>query len=143
VSPTPATPAATTETSAATETPVTATPEAKPALKEKRRTSLFNSLGSKKEKSDTEVTEGETKKSPLPQKLGGLFRKPSKAVKSEEKTTEPSPAHNGAPAIAPVTESAGEPGTKAEPALSNGTSEPAKDTISEVTESKPEVKTSA
>jgi hypothetical protein len=100
-------------------------------------------LGSKKEKSDTEVPEGETKKSPLPQKLGGLFRRPSKAVKSEEKGAEPSSANNGAPVIAPVAEGEAETGSKVEPALTNGTSEPTKDTISEVAEGKPEVKTSA
>jgi len=100
-------------------------------------------LGSKKEKSDTEGTEGETKKSPLPQKLGGLFRRPSKAVKSEETRAEPSSTNNGAPAIAPVTEGEGESGVKAEPALSNGISDPAKETIGEVPEAKAEVKTSA
>ena len=55
------------------------TPAQSPAAegKDKRRTSFFGNFGKKKgESSDTE--EGEGKKG---NKLGGLFRKPSKAVK--------------------------------------------------------------
>lgn len=80
------------ETSAVSDSPTAPTLE---GPKPKRRTSIFNSLGTKKEKksgepgSETEVTEGEAKKSPLPQKLGGLFRKPSKAVASEETPAQP------------------------------------------------------
>ncbi|KAF7508708.1 hypothetical protein GJ744_008955 [Endocarpon pusillum] len=111
------------ETSATSESPATATAtsESKPTLKEKRRTSIFNSLGGKKEKSESEVTEGETRKSPLPQKLGGLFRKPSKAVKSEQTPTEPttSAATESAP-IAETTEDEAVSSAKAEPALTNG-----------------------
>jgi hypothetical protein len=47
---------------------------------EKRRTSLFGTLGKKVKTEST--SDGEGKKT---NKLGGLFRKPSKAVKSEEK----------------------------------------------------------
>jgi hypothetical protein len=60
--------------------------------KDKRRTSLFGTLG-KKEKAE-ETSEGEAK--PKGNKLGGLFRKPSKAVKSEEKK-EKEPAAPGEP----------------------------------------------
>lgn len=60
-----------------------------PVEKEKRRTSLFGGLGTiKKKRDESEPTENGTErkreKSPLPSKIGGLFRKPSKAVKSEE-----------------------------------------------------------
>ncbi|KAJ5942355.1 hypothetical protein N7516_002523 [Penicillium verrucosum] len=54
--------------------------------KEKRRTSFFGNLGMKKEKkadSDNEVTDGEAKETKA-KKLGGLFRKPSKAVKLDK-----------------------------------------------------------
>ena len=89
------TPADTTTAPAAasTETPATAadssaTPvadNAKPA----RRTSFFNTLGSKKERkpdvtSDTEAADGEGKKA---SKFGGLFRKPSRAVPNGKTTT--------------------------------------------------------
>ena len=79
----------TTET--ATETP--AAKEERPAT-EKRRTSLFSGLGTQKKKSTDKKeetsepkeqvngTETKREKSPIPSKLGGLFRKPSKAVKS-------------------------------------------------------------
>lgn len=63
------------------ESPAAETPT---ATKDKRRsTSFFGSLGMKKEKkgSDDEATDGESKPK---NKLGGLFRKPSKAVKTEK-----------------------------------------------------------
>lgn len=102
---------ATTETS--TPTPANTVP-----LKEKRRTSLFGSLGTMKKKdkaadketSDAEVTDGETKHkttptSPLP-KLSGLFRKPSKAVK---------PTGNDTAPAAETTDKKPEPISKEEP----------------------------
>lgn len=99
-------------------------------MKEKRRTSIFHSLSTKKDKktgeptAETEVAEAEPKKSPLPQKLGGLFRKPSKAVKSEETQTEPPTA--AIDPAAPTTEITGgeaakDAPVKDEPALTNGT----------------------
>lgn len=70
------------DTNATAETP---TAEAATSPKDKRRTSFFGAFGAKKEKkaetSDNEVTDGETKKS---NKLGGLFRKPSKGVKLDK-----------------------------------------------------------
>lgn len=55
---------------------------------EKRRTSLFSTLGKKTKTEST--SDGEGKKT---NKLGGLFRKPSKAVKSEDdKKKEATPA---------------------------------------------------
>lgn len=89
--------------------------------KDKRRTSLFGTLGKKTE----ETTEGEAK--PKANKLGGLFRKPSKAVKSEEKkekepvaaaetipeADKPEPISKDAPETAP-TETAAAP-EQAEP----------------------------
>lgn len=74
-------------------------PEASGAIKDKRRTSFFGNFGTKKEKKaetpEAEPTEGESKDSKartssLP-RLGGLFRKPSKAVKKEKE-----------PAVAPT-----------------------------------------
>ncbi|QKX55871.1 uncharacterized protein TRUGW13939_02970 [Talaromyces rugulosus] len=62
--------------------------------KEKRRTSIFGTLG-KKVKAET-GSDGEGKKAV--NKLGGLFRKPSKAVKSEEKKDkEVAPAEEAIP----------------------------------------------
>jgi len=96
----PAAPATTTDTPAPATTETSPTPADTVPLKEKRRTSLFGSLGTKKkdktadkETSDAEVTDGETKHkttptSPLP-KLSGIFRKPSKAVKPTSKDTAP------------------------------------------------------
>lgn len=88
-----------------TETPVS------PATKEKRRTSFFGSLGVKKEKkadtSDNEATtDGETKEKGKSSKLGGMFRKPSKAVKLEKGETAPTETEAKA---AETTETAAEP----------------------------------
>ncbi|KAJ5779425.1 hypothetical protein N7457_007145 [Penicillium paradoxum] len=75
---------------AADETAVVETSAAEPVSspKEKRRTSFFGNLGMKKEKkaesSDNEVTDGEAKEAKHKNKLGGLFRKPSKAVKLDK-----------------------------------------------------------
>lgn len=100
-----ATPAAvaTTETAAtepAAETPAKdaeAPKEERPA-REKRRTSLFGSLGTLKRKTEkspepasaADETKNGTKreKSPLPSKLGGLFRRPSRAAKTEKPAEE-------------------------------------------------------
>ena len=65
--------------------------------KERRRSSFFGTLGSKKERraeatSDSEVTDGEGKKVG---KLGGLFRRPSRAAQSVKR---PSNVANGNPA---------------------------------------------
>ena len=113
----PAEPAAT-----APETP------APPALKEKRRTSLFGSLGTKKEKkadaSEGETTEGEAKaKSPVP-KLGGLFRRPSRAKKEEK------------PAAAPVESEPIPEGTEKSDSAKDTPAEPATVNGIEVTENK-------
>jgi hypothetical protein len=84
--------AASTESPAsAEEAAAPATDEAKPT--DKRRSSLFGNLSGtiKKrtqntESTDAEATEAGTKreKSPLPQRIGSLFRRPSRGVKSEE-----------------------------------------------------------
>ncbi|KAK2877758.1 hypothetical protein FQN49_001234 [Arthroderma sp. PD_2] len=83
-----------------------------PGLKEKRRTSLFGTLGGKKDKKpevEGEASEGEaTKKTGSLAQLGGIFRKPSKAVKKEKE-----------PAVAPAAEAepiAEEPSTTEAPA---------------------------
>ncbi|OJJ49350.1 hypothetical protein ASPZODRAFT_129788 [Penicilliopsis zonata CBS 506.65] len=109
------------ETAAATaeaaETPAEAAPAEAPAAaatspapKDKRRTSFFGNLGIKKEKkgetSDNEATDGETKHKS--NKLGGIFRMPSKAVKLGEKKetataeteTKPEPISKDAPETA-------------------------------------------
>ena len=82
---------------AATESPANAEEAAAPATEEakpneKRRSSLFNLGGTIRkrtqntESTDAEATEAGTKreKSPLPQRIGSLFRRPSRGVKSEE-----------------------------------------------------------
>lgn len=51
--------------------------------KDKKRTSIFGTLSVKKKAEGEEAGEGKAKAKG--NKLGGLFRKPSKAVKSEEK----------------------------------------------------------
>lgn len=69
--------------------------EATPETKEKRRTSIFGTLG-KKVKAAESGSDSEGKKTG--NKLGGLFRKPSKAVKSEEKKDkEAAPAEEAIP----------------------------------------------
>ena len=109
-------PAPTTEAAPAT----TTTEETRPSAREKRRTSLFGSLGTLKKKNaddETEATTAEPKreKSPLPQKIGNLFRRPSKAVKTNEEKKE---------TVADTDESATAPAplTKDEPAMTNGMS---------------------
>ncbi|KAJ5972225.1 uncharacterized protein N7479_002143 [Penicillium vulpinum] len=99
----------------AVETPAAETPaEAVSTPKEKRRTSFFGNLGMKKEKkaesSDNEVTDGEGKETKAKSnKLGGLFRKPSKAVKldKEEVAATETEAADEAPAV-PAKETATE-----------------------------------
>lgn len=71
-----------------------ATPE---LAKERRRSSFFGTLGSRRERraeatSDSEVTDGEGKKVG---KLGGLFRRPSRAAQGAKR---PSNIANGNPA---------------------------------------------
>ncbi|KAJ5476411.1 hypothetical protein N7475_002140 [Penicillium sp. IBT 31633x] len=84
-------PESVTAPAATEETPAAETPAAETVStpKEKRRTSFFGNLGMKKEKktdsSDNEVTDGEAKETKAKSnKLGGLFRKPSKAVKLDK-----------------------------------------------------------
>jgi ribonuclease E len=95
-------------TDASTETPVAAestptTTEERPA-REKRRPSLFSGLGTLKKKTAPETGSQEAtsvekrEKSPLPAKLTGLFRRPSKASKPTEETA---PATEGAEAAKP------------------------------------------
>ena len=62
--------------------------------KPNRRSSFFNNLGSRKEKrpdlaSESETTDGEGRKSTS--KLGGLFRKPSRATSSNRASSAKSP----------------------------------------------------
>lgn len=88
--------------------------EATPETKEKRRTSIFGTLGKKVKAESGSDSEGKK----TGNKLGGLFRKPSKAVKSEEKKDkEAAPAEEAIPegedkAAAPAEEAA-EPTTEA------------------------------
>ncbi|PYH84472.1 hypothetical protein BO82DRAFT_381604 [Aspergillus uvarum CBS 121591] len=85
-----------------------ATPAVSPAAaetpKNSRRTSFFGNFGKKKGDSDNEGADGEAK--PKGNKLGGIFRKPSKAVKTEVKETKE--ATEAAPKEAPVQESPAE-----------------------------------
>ncbi|PWY76846.1 hypothetical protein BO83DRAFT_240804 [Aspergillus eucalypticola CBS 122712] len=75
--------------------------------KDKRRTSFFGNFGKKKGDSDNEGADGEPK--PKGNKLGGIFRKPSKAVKSEPKEATEAEA---APKEATVQESPAEESAK-------------------------------
>lgn len=98
------------EAVAASETPAvvaeTSDKEEVTAPEVKRRTSLFGTLGKKTKTEST--SDGEGKKT---NKLGGLFRKPSKAVKSEEDKKEATPAET-----IPEGEDKPEPITKDAPA---------------------------
>lgn len=109
-----------------TETTVPSSDEARPVIADKRRSSLFSSLGTMKKRgnntetaTEADAVSGEKKreKSPLPQKIGGLFRKPSKAVKSEEKKDSTAAATESTP-----TDSTPAPISKDESELTNGTS---------------------
>ncbi|KAI9881035.1 MAG: hypothetical protein M1830_008917 [Pleopsidium flavum] len=93
-----------------TSTATATTPE---AVKDKRRTSFFGTLSGKKERvpdvgSEGEVIDGETKqKSTSSSKLGGLFRRPSRAVKGEKEvsknqTTNPATVNESTEAPAPI-----------------------------------------
>ncbi|PYH74189.1 uncharacterized protein BO88DRAFT_4838 [Aspergillus vadensis CBS 113365] len=78
--------------------------------KDKRRTSFFGNFGKKKGDSDNEGADGEPK--PKANKLGGIFRKPSKAVKSEPKETKEATEAEAAPKEATVEESPAEESAK-------------------------------
>jgi hypothetical protein len=119
--------AATTTDSPATkeETTAPATEDAKPV--EKRRSSLFGNLSGSVKKithnsdatPDAAATEAGTKreKSPLPQRIGSLFRRPSRGVKSEEAKEA---AVTGTDAT-PTTETTPAPVANDETAVTNGT----------------------
>ncbi|OJD17388.1 hypothetical protein AJ78_02518 [Emergomyces pasteurianus Ep9510] len=88
-----------------------------PAVKEKRRTSLFGNLGSKKEKKPEIATDGEQagdesksgSTSPLP-KFGGVFRRVSKAGKKDKEpaatTSESEPIPEAAEKPEPISKDA-------------------------------------
>ncbi|OJI86739.1 hypothetical protein ASPTUDRAFT_188095 [Aspergillus tubingensis CBS 134.48] len=78
--------------------------------KDKRRTSFFGNFGKKKGDSDNEGADGEPKAKG--NKLGGIFRKPSKAVKSEPKETKEATEAEAAPKEATVPESPAEESAK-------------------------------
>jgi hypothetical protein len=103
-----------------------ATEDAKPA--DKRRSSVLGTLGGSFKKiahnanatSDAAATDAGAKreKSPLPQRIGSLFRRPSKGVKSEESKE----AAAGATDAAPATDATPAPVSKDdETAVTNGT----------------------
>ena len=90
----------------------TATPE--PA-KERRRSSFFGTLGSKKERrseatSDSEVTDGEGKKVG---KLGGLFRMPSRAAQGTKRAS--NVAHGNPTTVSEAPEASTRKDVSAEP----------------------------
>lgn len=147
-----ATAAATSEAPATSEAAKdTSTTENTPGAKEKRRTSLFGNLGTMKKKekseatSDAEGTDGE-KKTSTANKLGGIFRKPSKAIKSEEK--KPAAANSESKPIAEGAENETKPEsvTKDEPSTNGPTEakpEAIGDVVPEAVNTAPEVKASA
>ena len=84
-----------------TETPAATNGEERP-VNPQRRSSLMERFGVQKKKatntseSDAAPVEAKREKSPLPSKVAGLFRKPSKAVKpTEEKSAETNGLTNG------------------------------------------------
>ena len=89
-----------------------------------RRTSFFNNLSTRKDKKsdavpDAEGTDGEGKKSPA-SKLGGLFRKPSRATpaagnKPEPTTSGVNATTESADTTAPISKEAPESATTVEP----------------------------
>ncbi len=98
-----------------------ASPTTPDTTKPQRRSSFFNNLGTKKERrseaiSDAEGTDGEGKKSTA-SKLGGLFRKPSRATPTTNTKTE-----STTPGKAIVNDNTDAPAliSKEEPALTNG-----------------------
>ena len=119
-------------TAATTEAPVTSEETAAPATEEarptdKRRSSLFGNLSGTMKKitqnsdsTDAEATEGAPKreKSPLPQRIGSIFRRPSRGVKSEESK----PTTAAATEPMPATETTPAPISKDETAVTNGAS---------------------
>ncbi|KAL1857345.1 hypothetical protein Plec18170_003467 [Paecilomyces lecythidis] len=88
--------------------------------KDKRRTSFFGNFGKKEKKGEASDSEGEAKPK---NKLGGLFRKPSKAVKSG-KDKEAAPAE---PETIPEGEDKPEPISKDAPAEEKPAEEAAKE----------------
>ena len=82
--------------------------------------------------SEAEITEGEMKKSPLPQKLGGLFRKPSKAVTSEGRPSEPTSGVPESASVTKTTEDEVASSSKAGPILTNGTNEGSRQPVDQV-----------
>lgn len=108
--------------------------------KDKRRsTSFFGNFGLKKEKkgdSDNEGTDGESKPK---NKLGGIFRKPSKAVKTDKK--EETPAEESKPEPVPKEDPAEEKPAEEKAAedkpAENKTEENAKPAEAATEESKP------
>ena len=122
----PAATAANTDSPAVTEeTAATTTEEPRPT--DKRRSSLFGTLGGTVKKitqstepSNVDATDAGTKreKSPLPQRIGSLFRRPSRGVKSEE----PKGAGMVGTDTTPATETTPAPVSKDETAMTNGTS---------------------
>ncbi|KAL2803058.1 Pleckstrin homology domain-containing protein [Aspergillus granulosus] len=107
----------------APESPAAETPAAAAAAitKDKRRSSFF-AFGKKKGDSDTETAEAETK--PKGNKLGGLFRKPSKAVKPEAKETPAAEAETkAADKTEPVAEAAAAEEESSKPADAPATEE--------------------
>ena len=83
-----------TEAVAPTTSEPTGTAASPDTTKPNRRSSFFNNLGSKKEKrpdvaSESETTDGEGRKSSS--KLGGLFRKPSRATSGNRASSAKSP----------------------------------------------------
>ncbi|OAX79490.1 hypothetical protein ACJ72_06191 [Emergomyces africanus] len=105
-----------------------------PAVKEKRRTSIFGNLGSKKEKKPEVATDGEQagdesksgSTSPLP-KLGGVFRRVSKAGKKDK---EPAAATSESEPTIPEAAEKPEPISKdvpIEPAAAVNGTEPSED----------------
>jgi len=68
-----------------------------PAKTDKRRSSFFSNLGGtikgkKEPTSGDEAAEGTEKKTPMPAKLGGLFRNPSKMMRGNKETKKEHPA---------------------------------------------------
>lgn len=133
------------EAPATTEAPAAAAPATTPEVKEKRRTSFFGNLGGSVKKTGAE---GEK----APSKLSGLFRNPSKAVKSNkekeatpaktEETPETVPEVPAAEETKPA-EPAAEPAAPAAEPASIGDVVPDAVTVGQASKSTPPVTASA
>ena len=133
-----------------TETPATTNGEERP-VNPQRRSSLMERFGAQKKANKTSETDAapvdaKREKSPLPSRVAGLFRKPSKAVKpAEEKSAETNGLTNGHTEPAAVAEgtTAAVPESKDAAIVTDVIPEQTQSTVHDQVTAVPEVKASA